>query len=136
MVNRIFLDVNIILDILVRERKTHKYSKRLLSKLINYEIFISEDMLSTIYYYISKNKEKTLEFFQVILSEWNIVPFGKQVIYDSIQYSLKYKSNLEDTLQCFCAKENSCAIFLTSDKSFINCGIKIVDYKEFLGDDL
>jgi predicted nucleic acid-binding protein len=54
------------------------------------------------------------------------------VLKKSFEYSLKHSSDLEDALQCFCAKENGCQIFLTNDKKFINCGIKILNYNQFL----
>jgi len=129
---RIFLDTNIILDIMMSERENHKKAPALLAKLVDFNIFMSEDMLSTIYY-ITKEKEKSKLFFKTIQKEWNIVPFGQKVIEDAIDFSLKNGCDLEDTLQCFCAKENGC-ILLTNDKMFIDCGIKVVNYKDFLGE--
>ncbi len=53
----IFLDTNIVLDILDSERKNHTIAKQLLEKIVidEYSVTISEDMLSTIFYII-KNK--------------------------------------------------------------------------------
>ncbi|WP_197972050.1 type II toxin-antitoxin system VapC family toxin [Nitrosophilus labii] len=131
MKSKIFLDTNIVLDILIKKRLNHKYRKTLIDRLLDYEVYISEDMLST-FYYITKDKEKTLKFFQAVLNDWHIVPFGKNVIKSAIAYALKHNRDLEDTLQCFCAKENKCEIFLTNDKKFIDCGVKILDYEGFL----
>jgi len=130
--NNIFLDTNIVLDILIKDRTNHIYITPLLKKLSDYEVYISEDMLSTIYY-ITKDKTKTLEFFKFIKDEWNIVHFGKSVVEDAVNFSLKNSTDLEDTLQCFCAKEYGC-LLITSDKNFIDCDIKIVDYDKFLGE--
>jgi len=129
---RVFLDTNIILDIMMSERENHKKAPLLLAKLVDYDIFMSEDMLSTIYY-ITKEKEKTKHFFKTIQSEWNIVPFGQKVIQDAIDFSIQNSCDLEDTLQCFCAKANNC-ILLTNDKKFIDCGTKILTYNDFLGE--
>lgn len=134
MIKRVFLDTNIILDLLDSKRVNHQNAKDLLTETIeqNIEVFISEDMLSTIFYII-KDKKVVLDFFEVIYEEWNIVSFGKSVIKEAI-YLCKQNPNqdLEDTMQCLCAKENSCDIFITSDKKFIECGIKIVGYGENL----
>ena len=59
--------------------------------------------------------------------------FFKNIIKNAIDLSLEKNLDLEDILQCFCAKENGCSLFLTSDKKFVDCGIKIVNYNEFLG---
>jgi len=132
-VSRVFLDTNIVLDMLTEERENHLQSKELFSYLLlnDYDVVISEDMLSTIYY-IAKNKSATLEFFQTIQDEWMIVPYGKEVISKALIFALDNKNDLEDTLQCFSAKAYKCEYVITSDKKFIDCGIKIVNYKRFL----
>ena len=35
-------------------------------------------------YYIAKEKQRVLDFFNVILKEWDIVSFGKSVIIEAI----------------------------------------------------
>ncbi len=57
-----------------------------------------------------------------------IIKMGIRDITRNFSILDKYDYNL----QCFCAKNSGCDIFLTSDKKFIDCGIKIVDYDEFL----
>ena len=131
MPSKIFLDTNIVLDIIVPNRIEEKIIVKLFDKLADYEIFISEDMLSTIYY-IVKDKQKVLEFLETICDEWNVVSFENDVIKDAIKFSLTNKSDLEDTLQCFCAKKFDCNILLTNDKKFIDCGVNILDYDKFL----
>jgi predicted nucleic acid-binding protein len=88
-------------------------------------------MLSTIFY-INKNNKYTLEFFNLISNRWNIVPFGTKVIKNAIDLSLKKNLDLEDVLQCLCAKENNCDTFITNDKRFCDCGVHIMSCDEFL----
>ena len=131
---KIFLDANIILDFLNQSRTDHKKAKELIYylELEDYDIIISEDMITNIYY-INKDKQKVLSFINnVMLENWHIVSFGVDVIKKATEFCIKNNTDLEDTLQCFCAKENNCTIFLTSDKKFIDCGIKIQTYSEFL----
>jgi len=135
MENRIFLDTNIILDLIIPNRKYSNISKVVLEKLAEngYEFYISEDIISTTYYIAKNHKIETIEFFQDALKFWNIVSFGKDVLEASFDFALKNNCDLEDTLQCFCAKANNCTL-LTSDKKFIDCGVEILTYNDFLGE--
>ncbi len=130
---KIFFDTNIVLDILNVSRLDSDNAKLLWKKLIlnDCQIVISEDMLSTIFY-INKNNEKTLEFFKIIQNRWLIVPFGKEVIDNAIDLSLEKGLDLEDVLQCLCAKENGCEILITNDNKFYDCGVSIYTANEFL----
>jgi len=131
--NKIFLDTNIIIDFIDTSRKNHLKAKKLIVKLIEkeYEIFISEDMISTVYY-VLKGIPELLIFFEKVLEEWNIVAFGKKTIIESIEYCKKNNADLEDAMQCFCAKNYGCKWLITNDKKFVNCGIEIMDYDSFL----
>lgn len=133
MGNKVFFDTNVILDIIDSSRQSHKYALGVWEKSVTegFDIVISEDMLSTIFY-INEDKQYALEFFKFIQNKWHIVSFGKKVIETAIKLSLKKGLDLEDSLQCLCAKENSCDLFITNDKKFYDCGIKIVSTEEFL----
>lgn len=130
---KIFLDTNIVLDILDTSRVNSKDITLLLETLIinKYQIIISEDMLNTIFY-INKNNLKTLAFFKVIQNRWSIVPFGKDVVRDAIDLALQKDLDLEDILQCLCAKNNGCEILITNDSKFDDCGVKTMTTKKFL----
>jgi len=130
MIN-VFLDTNIIIDFLDINRQNHSKAVELI-KFLNekdYQIYISEDMLSTIYYLI-KDKSKVLLFLKDILNLWSVVGFDKDVINAAIEKSLSENYDFEDVLQCFCAKKYRC-IIVTNDKTFVDCGIKTFDYDEF-----
>ena len=120
----VFLDTNIIIDFLDKTRQNHLLAVELIEALIieDYEIFISEDMLSTIYYLI-RDKKKVLMFLKDILIEWSIVPFNKDVVLKAIEISLETKKDFEDMLQCLTAKKYNC-VLITNDRKFVNCGIE------------
>ena len=106
----------------------------MIAKLImeDYSIFMSEDMLSTIFY-ISKDKEKVLLFFETILSKWSVVPYGIALISEAITKCKTHKGqDLEDTLQCLCSREQDCIYIVSSDKNFVDCGIEVVNYDGIL----
>jgi len=130
---KIYFDINIIVDLLDTTRSGSLKSQELVKDLMlkKSEIVMSEDMLSTIFYLI-KNKKSTLEFFQAIQSKWNIVPFGTEVVKSAIEMSLEKNLDLEDVLQCLCAKENGCSVLITNDAHFYNCGILVCTAQEFL----
>jgi len=130
----VFLDTNIVADMIDGHREHHENSILLLKMLIvkEYEIVISEDMLSTLYF-ISRDKKATLEFFEnIIYIDWHIASYGTEVIREATRLSLSKSIDLEDTLQCLCAQKENCSIIVTEDKNFVDCGIKIVNYKRFL----
>lgn len=133
IVKRVFLDINIVVDLLDSKRKNHSDTKLLIKSLYDNscDIVISEDMLSTIYY-IVKDKNAVLHFFEVVLESWSIVPFGEKVLKNAIQTSLQTELDLEDVLQCLCAKQNGCDALITHDKNFVDCGLTILNTQEFL----
>ncbi len=129
----VFLDVNVIIDFIDNQRPRHDVAVELFRNLIlgDYVVYISEDMMTTIFYVLG-DKKRTLQFFKVILKTWKIVPFGERSINKAIDLALKNNFDLEDILQCICAKENNCNILITSDHKFYDCGISIYSIKEFL----
>lgn len=130
---KIYFDINIIVDLLDTTRSGSLKSQEMLKKLTleKVDIVISEDILSTVFYLI-KNKKSTLQFFKTIQSKWHIVPFGTEVIKNAIDLALDKDLDLEDVLQCLCAKENGCSALITNDKKFVDCGVSIYTIDEFL----
>jgi len=63
---------------------------------------------------------------------WEIKAFGTNVISNAIALSLERNLDLEDALQCLCAKEHGCKVLITNDKKFHDCGIEIITNEEFL----
>jgi len=132
--NRIYLDTNIVADMIDAQRDYHETSLELLKTLMieGYAVLISEDMLSTLYY-ISNDKRATLDFFEnIIYVDWKVVPFEIDIVKEATHLSLTKELDLEDILQCLCAKNNSCDMLITNDKKFVDCGMEIVNYESFL----
>ena len=134
----VYFDTNIVLDILDSARRNHPKTGPLLQKVIEHgmRIVISEDCLSTIYY-IAGEKRNILDFFDVVLDEWDIVPFGEATIRESIDLCRQNeKLDFKNVLQCLCAKRKRCSFLITSDRSFVECGVKVVDIDTFMATDL
>ncbi|MCK9373089.1 MAG: type II toxin-antitoxin system VapC family toxin [Sulfuricurvum sp.] len=135
MGKKIFLDTNIVADLIDANRVNHSPAIRMMEKLIEDDcgVCISEDILTTLFY-ISKSKAQTLEFFKnVILVDWEILSFGKETLHEGVDIALTEGVDLEDTLQCLCAKHNGCETIITNDSGFYGCGLNIVSSEQFLG---
>jgi predicted nucleic acid-binding protein len=129
---KVFLDTNILLDFLDDARASHSDAVNIVRHLImnDIETYLSEDMLTTIYY-ISKNKTKALEFFETVLQIWKVVSFGKERVFEAIAISKEGK-DFEDVLQCLSAKEYQCSLLITNDKGFYSCSIEVINSTQYL----
>ena len=132
---KVFLDTNIILDFLDDKRPHHNNALKLMALLAtyNWQVVISEDMMSTIFY-IRKNPKQVLAFYQYVLSHWSVVPYGLELMKEAVKKSLENSLDLEDMLQCLCAKKEGCAIVVTEGQQFVDCGIDVMDYERCLNE--
>lgn len=132
MNKKVFLDTNIVLDLLDTKRQNYTSVQKLIKYLVlnGYAITISEDMLSTIFY-INKNHQKVLLFFQTILDKWEVVTFGSYLMKKAVDTAIQNNLDLEDLLQCLCAKEYGCEVLITEDRDFCDCGAKVLTVREF-----
>ena len=130
----IFLDANTILDLIDIDRANLENTKELLRKYLidGATLYTSCDIFTTVYYVASKKidfKIVTKEL-EKILTFVNIVPIDINIINKAIAISKeKNHKDLEDILQYVCAKESSCEVIVTNDKSFYNDGIKLIGTK-------
>jgi len=126
---KVFLDTNIILDFLDDKRPHHEDALKLIALLTthDWQIVISEDMMSTIFY-IRKNPKQVLAFYRYVLSHWDVKPYGVGLIKEAVERSIENDLDFEDMLQCLCAKKEGCVMVVTEDQGFVNCGIEVMDY--------
>ncbi|SMM99291.1 putative protein [uncultured Candidatus Thioglobus sp.] len=130
---KVFLDANVIIDFLDTTRARHLVACKLFETLSlrHTKIIMSEDILTNIFY-INKNKHAVLQFLKSIEQRWDIVYFGKQVIKNAVDLSLENNLDLEDVLQCLCAKENQCDALISNDVNFYDCDLNIQTAETFL----
>ncbi len=136
---RIFLDANIIVDLLDTSRKDSISSLKVLAIAVanDFEMAISEDILTTVYYVAKKSvaRKKILLFFKMIEDEFDILNFKKGVIKKSIRLCQKNsRLDFEDTLQAVCAQEHDCDMIITNDKKFPKLKIPVKTTKDFLSE--
>ncbi len=141
--SKIFIDANILLDILLPTRKNHKRAVEAYEKIcFQYDILcVNEDILTTIEYIASKNGtdcKVIWEFFTALSENFEIYNFN--VIFTEVveEYGKKCQKgkrvDFEDLLQIRCAIKNGCDAFLTEDGELLkgNFGVKVLCLENFL----
>jgi hypothetical protein len=123
---KIFLDANILIDISDSSRPFSEDSSKLFSYLLDntlqYQLFTSCDLLTTIYYILKRklNKETVLEKIKLMNKIIKVIEFGNSEIDEAIYLMEKNKefTDLEDTIQFIMARKERCDYIITNDKRF------------------
>ena len=131
---KIFVDTNILLDLLFQRRGFFLDAKRLFnySKSRNIDIFISAISINTIYYLLQKKftKEYSKHLLEYIYDITDILPFDENIIFLAHQSSFK---DLEDGFQYFTAKEHHIPFLITRNiKDFAVDDLSILSPQQFL----
>jgi len=136
MVTKIFLDTNIILDLLDNERQFHKDAVLLFELIDNGEVmaFFSESVVTTTDYILQKLLSKTFrtEFFGEISSKIQILPSNNITLDRALTMDFE---DLEDVILYQLALENRVDFFITNDKKLLKStlkGVQLVQAKQFL----
>ena len=131
---KIFVDTNILLDLLFQRRGFFLDAKRLFnySKSRNIDIFISAISINTIYYLLQKKftKEHSKHLLEYIYDITDILPFDENIIFLAHQSSFK---DLEDGFQYFTAKEHHIPFLITRNiKDFAVDDLSVLSPQQFL----
>lgn len=127
---RIFLDTNIVLDLLIREEYKSQISE-LIRRCANIEIYISYLTVANSAYIMRKySKEEIFENLNLLLELFEIVPNDKKQIIKALKTD---GSDFEDILQYQSAKHAKCEVILTrNSKDFPFSDIPLMTVSEFL----
>lgn len=131
---KIFVDTNILLDLLFQRRGFFLDAKRLFnySKSRNIDIFISAISINTIYYLLQKKftKEHSKHLLEYIYDITDILSFDENIIFLAHQSSFK---DLEDAFQYFTAKEHHIPLLITRNiKDFTVDDLSVLSPQQFL----
>ena len=140
--SKVFFDANILLDLLISNRKNHTKALEVLVKVSDkYESLVtSEDIITTIEYIAFKNGidcMRVWEFFKSLQLHFEILNFSNildvSLEHYKRQCESKKKLDFEDLLQLECAMAYGCDIFITEDKgmSKLDVNIKVMNLKDF-----
>jgi predicted nucleic acid-binding protein len=118
MANKLFLDVNIILDFTLERKGELAEIENLfeLAEKEKIELFVSESVIATTLYFLQRNKSDALAIVRELSSVVNFIPFKKDVLFFSLE---KYK-DIEDGLLYFMAAKANMNYFITRNvKDFV-----------------
>lgn len=123
--DKVFLDANIILDLIDKDRKAPKSKEKIAQFIKNGDdLYTSCDIFTTLYYVASKKltSQEIISELEKILTFVEIVPIDIAIINKAIEIAkTNPKHDLEDVLQYVCAKSANCTLIFTNDKGFY-CG--------------
>lgn len=133
MANKLFLDVNIILDYTLERPGELKEIESLfeLAEEEKVELYISESVIATVMYFLQKSKLDALAIVRELSSVVHFIPFKKDVLYSSLE---AYK-DLEDGLLYFLAAKANMNYFLTrntKDYVFTLPSLPVITPSKFL----
>jgi len=137
MYKKVFLDANIFIDANDKNRINYEESYQVIHYLLQnkIEIFTSYDLITTIYYILSKkDKLKALDQIKQINQFCHIIEFSNKEVFETCQLmksNPKFK-DLEDTIQYILALKEGCDLIISNDKAFASDEIELVTTKEFL----
>lgn len=135
---RVFLDANIILDMYDDKRPFHVESSEAIALLLqekDVDIFTSCDIITTLYYVLSKKgKMEALDSILDVNELCIVIEFGNTEIKESCLFMKNNKNftDLEDTIQYIMAKKASCDLILSNDKGFVSEELELMSSGFFL----
>ena len=136
MYRKVFIDANILIDINDKNRKFSNKSLSILDYLItnNIDIFTSCDLITTIYYILSKKDTKNaLIGIEKINKICKIIEFSNKEVSETCALMNKDSdyTDLEDTMQYILAKKLKCDVIISNDERFISKEIELINSEEF-----
>lgn len=134
MIPKIYLDTNIMLDLLGEREPFYEPIAKLASLVDAGELELAVSALSyaTVHYFLAKfeNREtalKKLRKFKVLSS---IISVDEEIVEKSLNANFR---DFEDALQYFCALKSNCRVLLTRNaKDFKDIALPVMTATEYL----
>jgi len=138
MINKIFFDANIILDLIDSDRGNIEDTRALVHKALTkgMTLYTSCDILSNVYYVARRKIKKALlvEEMLKLIEIFEIIPIDRSAAENALLENQKNSSlDFEDLLQRECAEIAQCEMIVSNDKKFVSGTIKVFSTKEALG---
>lgn len=135
LMDKVFLDTNVILDYLIEERDMHQAAQSILLHAVNDELacYASPISLLNIFYILRKQKseQERKDIIENLMEILNMVPID----YDTMQLGLYIEiPDYEDGIQYISAKLADVRFIISSDKTFgnYNLDIKVITPELFI----
>jgi len=137
---KLFIDANVLIDIVISDRPYSKHSDTLYNYLIEcpdkFSLFTSCDLITTLYYVFRRtlSQDVSLKSIKVINDVMKVIEFGNTEINEAIELIERNKkyTDLEDTIQYIMARKEKCDYIITNDKDFASGDVPILSSEEAL----
>jgi len=133
----IFIDANIFIDSKDSTRKSYEECFKIIPFLLqnDFKIFTSCDLMTTIYYILSKiDKIKALDDIEQINKICKVIEFSNEEVRQTcklMKENTNYK-DFEDTIQYVLAKKENCNVILSNDKGFFSDDIQVFTSTQYI----
>jgi len=132
---RLFLDANILIDVIDASRPHSRSSAVLFAGLIEqqdrYDLFTSCDLLTTVYYLTRKHldRQEALQKITILNRTLTLIEFGNAEVDKAISLMERYPkyADLEDTIQYVIARKKQCDYIVTNDQGFVSQDIPLLN---------
>ena len=137
---KVFLDANILIDILDAKRPSSQESALLFESLVRgvkeFRLYTSCDLLTTVYYFTIKplGQEEALSKIKKLNKVIQVIEFGNKEVAEAIELMERNKkyTDLEDTIQYVMARKEKCDYIITNDKNFASGDVPVLSSQEAL----
>jgi len=130
---KVFIDTNIVLDLLLQRRNFLINAEKIFSLAYKGKIVLYFSAVSfvSVTYYLGKHTNKDIKaILEDLCKIVKILPFNQRIIENTLHSNFK---DIEDGYQYFTAKENNIRIMITRNvKDFLVDDISVVTPEEFL----
>jgi len=127
---KIFLDTNILLDLLL-EREKVKEAMIILNSIDRgvYEGVILDITLINIDYISRKQQVNAKEFLKLLVQNCKVIGADNNLSIEALDLD---NNDFEDSLQYVCAKNSGCEYIISNDKKFYHGEIEVLSSSEFV----
>lgn len=140
MVNKVYIDTNIFIDLLDSTRPFSKESWNLIKQMTKEGTLLSinSDTVTNTFYILSKYKlyrpQELLALMKKSVMLFDIVPTEQKEVLEAMTLcedaEISFR-DYEDALQYVCAKKVDAELILTNDKGFCSLDIEVSGTKDF-----
>ena len=135
MIKKIFLDANIILDLIDIDRGNLEITRAFILRALEKGLVLSTscDILSTVYYVAKKkiDKRSLVDELTLLMDIFEIDMIDKEVIMIALHKNRKdLKLDFEDLMQSVCALMHSSDMLVSNDKTFYSEDIVVLSLED------
>ncbi len=129
---KLFLDANIILDLIDSDRKAVEQTRVFIAEgIMRGDSYCTSCDIFTTVYYVASKKLSSLQVIgelEKILAFVEVIAIDIEILREAMN-TVQGKDDFEDVLQYVCAKKGECSAIVTNDKGFYRGEIELMSLK-------